>query len=321
MDLAIRYQVDLQACAPATLTPFFQFQNFLYPVLPPNSDTSVGVHEEELTISRNTLTPANIKKALDILSSSIPNRIFGGANLMVVASRALAHAKAVMERKTYAAFNPADFSLPASFTKEERIQAELVFNYTSQLAPSESGEIPTRSQGEPSITKGTTPPPNSPIKDLGGEGTSGKGKEPVTEEAPPPPQFQIPVPSVQPPAPKTFLISRTVLQQCRDINNLPDEEKPGYEPQPPLDPSMVDETPFELIADQPEWRRQYMRDIVVFNRYYDTPTCIRILPEYDPRPERRDEWATYNTNLLKKYVNWPIIPPSTSISKTSRLRG
>ena len=166
VDLAIRYQVDLQACAPTTLTPFFQFQNFLYPVLPPNSDTSIGVHEEELTVSRNTLTPTNIKKALDILSSSIPNRIFGGANLMVVASRALAHAKAVMERKTYAAFNPADFSLPTNFTKEERIQAELVFNYTSQLASSESGEIPTRSQGEPSITKGTTPPPNSPIKDL-----------------------------------------------------------------------------------------------------------------------------------------------------------
>ena len=179
-----------------------------------------------------------------------------------------------MERKMYAAFNPADFSLLASFTKEERIQAKLVFNYTSQLASSESREIPTRSQGEPSITKGTTPPPNSPIKDLGGEGTSGKGKKPVTEEAPPPPQFQIHVPSVQPPAPRTFLISRIVLQQCRDINNLPDEEKPGYEPQPSLDPSMVEETPFELIADHPEWRRQYMRDILVLNRYYDTPTCI-----------------------------------------------
>ena len=52
-----------------------------------------------------------------------------------------------------------------------------------------------------------------------------------------------------------------------------------------------------------------MRDIIVFNRYYDTPTCIRILPEYDPRPERRDEWAPYHTNLLQKYVNWPIISP------------
>ena len=52
-----------------------------------------------------------------------------------------------------------------------------------------------------------------------------------------------------------------------------------------------------------------MRDIVVFNRYYNTPTCIRILPEYDPRPERRDDWAAYHTNLLHKYVNWPIISP------------
>ena len=79
---------------------------------------------------------------------------------MVAASRALAHAKKVMDKKQYAAFNPADFSLPNVFTKEERITTELVFNYTSQLEPTESGEIPARDLAERSIGTGTTPPPN-----------------------------------------------------------------------------------------------------------------------------------------------------------------
>ena len=50
---------------------------------------------------------------------------------MVATSRALTHVKKIMDKKKYAAFNPADFSLPNNFTKEERIKAELVFNYTS----------------------------------------------------------------------------------------------------------------------------------------------------------------------------------------------
>ena len=76
-----------------------------------------------------------------------------------------------------------------------------------------------------------------------------------------------------------------------------------------MDPAIIEETPFELIEDQPEWRQQYLRNVATFNRYYDAPTCIRILPEFDPRPERRDEWAPYHTDLLQKYINWPIISP------------
>lgn len=52
-----------------------------------------------------------------------------------------------------------------------------------------------------------------------------------------------------------------------------------------------------------------MRNIAIFNRYYNALTCIRILPKFNPRPKQRDEWAPYNTDFLHKYVNWPVIPP------------
>lgn len=99
--------------------------------MPKDSEVLVGAHEDQLVVSRGALTPANIKKALDITDSSIPNRILRGPNLMVAASRALVHTKAVMERKEYATFNLVDFSLLGTFTKEERIQTKQVFNYIS----------------------------------------------------------------------------------------------------------------------------------------------------------------------------------------------
>lgn len=108
-------------------------------------------------MSRVTLTPSNVKKALDIVGSSIPNHIFGGANLMVEASWALARGKVVMEQKAYAPFNLTNFSLPVSFTKVERIQDEEVFNNQSQLDPMESWEISAKERGKATITKGTTP--------------------------------------------------------------------------------------------------------------------------------------------------------------------
>lgn len=52
-----------------------------------------------------------------------------------------------------------------------------------------------------------------------------------------------------------------------------------------------------------------MRNVEVYNRYYEAPTCIKILPEFDPRPKHKDEWAPYHIELLHKYVNWPLIPP------------
>ena len=183
---------------------------------------------------------------------------------MVAASRALAHAKKVMDKKEYAAFNPADFSLPNVFTKEERITAELVFNYTSQLEPTESGEIPAREQAEPSVGTGTNPPPNSPARDQSDPPRADKGKQPA-EEMPPPPDFEIPVPVVQPPFLGLSSSRGRCSKQCTTIRNLPDEEKPGFEPKSPLDPAQFEETPFELIEDQPEWRQQYLRNVDTFN--------------------------------------------------------
>ena len=119
---------------------------------------------------------------------------------MMAASRALAHAKKVMEKKEYATFNPADFSLPDVFTKEERIRAKLVFNYTSQLEPTESGEIPARDLAEPSVGTGTTPPLNSPTREQQDPTRVDRGKQPIKEMSSPP-EFEIPVPTVQPSLP------------------------------------------------------------------------------------------------------------------------
>jgi hypothetical protein len=52
-----------------------------------------------------------------------------------------------------------------------------------------------------------------------------------------------------------------------------------------------------------------MRDPRVYNRYYEAPRNIRILPHFDPRPVRRGEWRPYHEDMLQRYVNWPIIDP------------
>lgn len=72
-------------------------------------DVDVSIHEKQLAVAQETLMPATIKKVLDILASLLPNRIFGGGNLMVASSREVAHAKKVMVENKYAPFNPTDF--------------------------------------------------------------------------------------------------------------------------------------------------------------------------------------------------------------------
>jgi hypothetical protein len=52
-----------------------------------------------------------------------------------------------------------------------------------------------------------------------------------------------------------------------------------------------------------------MKNVAVFNRYYEAPRNIRILPEFDPRPERRDPWAPYHEDMIRRRINWPIIAP------------
>ena len=89
-----------------------------------------------------------VNKALDIISLSISNKVFGGAKLLVAASRAKGHGTLVSETLFYGKFNPSDFSLPGSFTKEKREEAKKEYGYKSQLEPSESGQIPQSPRGE-----------------------------------------------------------------------------------------------------------------------------------------------------------------------------
>ena len=49
-----------------------------------------------------------------------------------------------------------------------------------------------------------------------------------------------------------------------------------------------------------------MKEVRTFNNYYYVPHNIRTIPEFDPRPLRRQEW-TRTGDLTSLPLNWPII--------------
>jgi len=75
--------------------------------------------EQEAIIapSLNLLSNEKVKRALDILTLSVSNRVFGEENLLAVTSKARGHGKLVIETLFYGMLNPNDFSLLKSFTK------------------------------------------------------------------------------------------------------------------------------------------------------------------------------------------------------------
>jgi hypothetical protein len=249
--------------------------------------------------------PGNMRKVLQVLHTSPTNRIFGGGNLMVVVARAMGHYKETFKRRAYIPFNPKDFSLPGTYLKKERVEAEQHFNYRSRLQPSESGEcsdeqtdsdagadeIAQNTQAGPSQTNPT--PPSSPIRD-------------PTPRSPSPIPDPCPIPIPTPPAPRKFFVGRTTLQECAEINTKPIEARPGYIRQPLIDETLT-ETPPELISDQPVWRRDYMKEVSTFNNYFSVPHNIRTIPEFDPRLLRIREWRRED-DLTSLPLNWPIIP-------------
>ena len=159
------------------------------------------------------------------------NRSFGGSNLMVATCRALAHGYLLTKKNTYGAFNPKDFSIPGSYTTEERLQAEKIFKYQSQLEPSKYGEITRSPQGDQFERQPPSPPhaiPSSSQNPI-------QPSSPISLDIPPPP------PSFR------ALMSKPILEQCVEIDKLADELKLGYSTQPLLSAEQHKEGPLELI--------------------------------------------------------------------------
>ena len=128
IDLILRHQLDIQLYPVGTLTPYLIFKNQYFGGVPQGAEIPPKVHIDKLQHCFRLLFVERVKQALDILNSSPSNRMFGGANLMIATSRSLAHGLLLIEKKTYAPFNPIDFSLPPSYSTEERIEAEKVFD-------------------------------------------------------------------------------------------------------------------------------------------------------------------------------------------------
>ena len=233
VDLIIRYQADIQMCPVATLTPFFNFHSRLYPDIPQGAEIQPSEQAALLEPTLKLLSKERVTKALDIISLSLSNRCFGGANLLIAASRARGHGTLISEALFYGKFNPFDFSLPGTFSKEDRQAAEAEFAYKSQLEPSESGEI-TPVPGplpQASLPSASNAPPSPPSED------------PLH----PPSPVSLTLPA--PPPPRKIFMSKPVLQQCADLEALPEEERPGYEFQPFLLPEQHPTVPFDLIKE------------------------------------------------------------------------
>jgi hypothetical protein len=124
VDLILRYQLDIQLCPVATITPFFIFRNQYFGSIPQGAEITPEAQVDRLTHCFRILYVDRVKQALDVLNSSTSNRVFGGANLMVAASRALAHGNLLLEGKIYGAFNPIDFSIPQESSLDPPVETQ-----------------------------------------------------------------------------------------------------------------------------------------------------------------------------------------------------
>ena len=171
---------------------------------------------------------------------------------MVAVARAMGHYKETFWQKAYVPFNAKDFSLPRTYLKKERLDAEKHFNYRSRLQPSESGEFgddqtDSDTAADTRIETQAGPSNPDPISSLS---PSRNPTPPPSPTVPNPCPLSIPIP----PAPRSFFISKTTLQECAKIGAKPLEARPEYLCIPLLDESLS-ETPLELISDQPLWRK------------------------------------------------------------------
>jgi len=150
---------------------------------------------------------SSMKKALQVLHTSLMNILFGGGNLMVVVAQAMGHYKETFKQKAYVPFNTKEFSLPGRYVKKERLEAEKHFNYKSHLQPSKSGEI-----GDDQTDLDTTA--NTHVQTQVGSSNPIPTLSPSRNPTPPPSPTVLdpcPLPIPIPPAPRSFFISKSTL--------------------------------------------------------------------------------------------------------------
>ena len=131
---------------------------------------------------------------------------------MVHVARAMGHYKETFKHKAYVPFNAKDFSLTRTYLKKEWLEAEKHFNYKSRLQPSESSEFShdqTDFDTAADTQRDTQAGPSNPDP-LPSLFPSRNPSPPPSPTIPDPCPLPIPIP----PAPRTFFISRTTLQEC-----------------------------------------------------------------------------------------------------------
>lgn len=242
IDLILRHQLDIQLCPVGTLTPYLIFKNQYFGGVPQGAEIPPEAHIDKIQYYFCLLSVEKVKQALEILNSSPSNRMFGGANLMISASRSLAHGLLLVEKKTYAPFNPLDFSLPPSYSTEERIDAEKVFDCQSLLQPSKSTEFvrsPERQTHSDSVNKNAGPsspplPDQYPPRHIPSPTRPGPSS-PLRTTRIPSPSSPIRLPNPPPPPPRKNWLSKSVIDQCHEVMRLPESERPGFEQKPLLD--------------------------------------------------------------------------------------
>ena len=114
LDLILRYRLEIQLCPVETITPYFIFTNHYHGGIPQGAELPLESHKNKLTHCQCLLSPKKVKQALEILSLSTSNLVFGGSNLMIATSQALAHGFLLLDSNTYGDFNLIDFSSPPS---------------------------------------------------------------------------------------------------------------------------------------------------------------------------------------------------------------
>lgn len=183
------------------LTPHFKFHPRLYLDIPQGAEIP---HKEQVTLlapSLKILNNEKFKMALDILSMSISNRVFGGENLMVESSQARGHGKLVAKTLFYGKFNPSDFSILGSYNR-----------IGFKLEASESGEVP-----------------QFPIEDeLDNHPSTNQPPPPSPSQNPPPPASPISLPFPPTPPPNKACMSKLLMRKYEEIEAMLEEWRLGY---------------------------------------------------------------------------------------------
>ena len=194
--------------------------------------------------------------ALSNLANSPVNSRFGSKSLITATTYACNHIQWAME----AQFPPLNklpwIDLPQEVTDEDLVEDVSILGLPeADLMIFEPGEI--QPDDEPII--------NEPIN------------IDIPEEAPNAATAETPMVEVEVDSDEEFkgkILRPAISEQNKAYEDLHPEQRAGWADQPFLNPSKMEKVPFSLRKGQPKWRREAMRDPVVYNRYYCAPFHI-----------------------------------------------